>query len=450
VHHFDASTEHLADIVLGYALERLRLDPVPLDHPVSSSELAARAGQTITPGGIGADEALRVFAEVLAPACISTDSTRFFSFIPAAPTKASLLFDTVVGASSFSGTSWLEAAGAVFAENQALRFLADLAGLPESAGGTFVSGGSAGNLSALVAARDAAHARRGARPARWRVAVGEQAHSSIASTLRIIDADPLLVPSDDRDRFMGPNLRRVLGEDPDPTSVFAVAATAGTTNAGIIDDLPGLAAAAREHDLWFHVDAAYGGAAMCAPSVRPRFRGIEEADSFVVDPHKWLFAPFDCCALLYREPALAKAAHSQKASYLDAIHEVDEWNPSDYAYHLSRRARGLPFWFSLAVHGTDAYRDAIEQTLDIARVAAEHIGAEAHVELVREPALSIVLFRRVGWDEQDYLTWSNRVLLDHTAFCLPTRWKGEMVARACFLHPNTTPEIVDELLDSMR
>jgi hypothetical protein len=118
VHHFDASTEHLADIVLGYALERLRLDPVPLDHPVSSSELAARAGQTITPRGIGADEALRVFVDVLAPACISTDSTRFFSFIPAAPTKASLLFDTVVGASSFSGTSWLEAAGAVFAENQ--------------------------------------------------------------------------------------------------------------------------------------------------------------------------------------------------------------------------------------------------------------------------------------------------------------------------------------------
>ncbi|MFN8035658.1 MAG: pyridoxal-dependent decarboxylase [Acidimicrobiia bacterium] len=448
MHDFDAATEHLADIVLGYALDRLRLDPVPLDHPVSPEQLRALAGPTITPQGIGADEALRIFVDVLAPACISTDSTRFFSFIPAAPTKASLLFDTVVGASSFSGASWLEAAGAVHAENEALRYLADLAGLPESAGGTFVSGGSAGNLSALVAARDTARARRGPRE-RWRVAVGEQAHSSIASTLRIIDVDPLLVPSDDRDRFTGPNLRAALDRDPDPSSVFAVAATAGTTNAGIIDDLPGLATVAREHDLWFHVDAAYGGAAMCAPALRPRFRGIEAADSFVVDPHKWLFAPFDCCALLYREPALARAVHAQHASYLDAIHESDEWNPSDYAYHLSRRTRGLPFWFSLAVHGTDAYRDAVERTIAITRVAAERIRAAAHVELVRAPALSIVLFRRFGWSDADYLAWSKRMLMEHVAFCLPTRWKGEMVARACFLHPNTTPEIVDELLAGM-
>ena len=115
-------------------------------------------------------------------------------------------------------------------------------------------------------------------------------------------------------------------------------------------------------------------AALLAPSARHHFSGIERADSFVVDPHKWLFAPFDCAALLYREPAQAKAVHTQKASYLDVFHTDDAWNPSDYAYHLTRRARGLALWFSLAVHGTDAYRAAVEAALTTARRAAELIA----------------------------------------------------------------------------
>ena len=134
-------------------------------------------------------------------------------------------------------------------------------------------------------------------------------------------------------------------------------ATSGTTNLGVIDDLAGIAEVCRERGLWFHVDGAYGGAALAAPSVRHLFAGIEHADSFIVDPHKWLFAPFDCCALVYRDPEVARRAHTQHAGYLDPINEAGEWNPSDYAMHLSRRARGLPFWFSLAVHGTDAYRE---------------------------------------------------------------------------------------------
>ena len=120
---------------------------------------------------------------------------------------------------------------------------------------------------------------------------------------------------------------------------------------------------ARQRDLWFHIDAAYGGAALLSRSaeIHSIFKGSEHADSFVVDPHKWLFAPFDCAALLYREPALAKAVHSQQAAYLDPLHAgEDEWNPSDYAYHLTRRARGLALWYSLVTNGTDAYRDAVD------------------------------------------------------------------------------------------
>ena len=177
-------------------------------------------------------------------------------------------------------------------------------------------------------------------------------------------------------------------------------ATAGTTNAGIVDDLAGVADVAAEHSLWFHIDGAYGGAAaLFAPSVRDRFAGFERADSFIVDPHKWLFAPFDCAALIYRQPNLAKAVHTQDAQYLDVLHSdnPEEWNPSDYAFHLTRRARGLPLWFSLAVNGLDAYGDAVEAGLAMAQqAAASGSPTSPHVELVREPGLSIVLFRRLG------------------------------------------------------
>jgi aromatic-L-amino-acid/L-tryptophan decarboxylase len=185
--------------------------------------------------------------------------------------------------------------------------------------------------------------------------------------------------------------------------------------------------------------------------VRDQFAGFDRADSFIVDPHKWLFAPFDCAALIYRQPNLAKAVHTQDAQYLDVLHsgKPEEWNPSDYAFHLTRRARGLPLWFSLAVNGLDAYRHAVEAGLAMAQRAAERIVASAHVELVREPGLSIVLFRRNGWAKLDYEDWSARLLHDQIGFVTPTAWEGETVARFAFLHPNTTVEMVEEILDSM-
>jgi aromatic-L-amino-acid decarboxylase len=449
VHTYDNLTRRIATACVDYAIERLQMDPVTLDGPLPLATLQEQAGTTITREGREPEDVVRQFVDVLAPACISTDSTGFVSFIPAAPTKAALLFDLVVGASSVCGTSWLEGAGAVYAENQALRVLADAAGLPSGAGGCFVSGGSIGNLSALAVARDSAAAARGSRPARWRVAVGEQAHSSVASALRLLDVDALVVPSDGEDRLTGVALRRALEHDDDPGSICAVVATSGTTNAGIVDDLAGVGTVTRETGIWFHVDGAYGAAALLAPSARARFSGIELADSFVVDPHKWLFAPFDSCALLYREPQRAAAVHAQEASYLDAIHGGDDWNPADYAFHLTRRTRGLPLWFSLAVHGTDAYATAIERTLALARHAAARIEATPHVELVRHPELTVVLFRRPGWTEAEYTAWSARLLREQLALCLPTRWKGEMVARAVFLHPECPESFIDELLATM-
>ena len=437
--------------VLAYAENRLRLDPVPLDHGSQDpAELDAALKGLPGPGPHTPDQVLGVYTSVLAPAVISADSPRFLGFIPAAPTKASLLFDMLISCASIQGISWLEAAGAVHAENVVLRLIADRAGMPPSAGGCFVSGGSAGNLSALVVAREVAKRKAGpAAGRRWRVAISEDAHSSIINTLRICEMDPLIVRTQDH-RLTGTALRAAIAADGDPASLAAVVATSGTTNAGIIDDLAGTADVARENQLWFHVDGAYGGAGLFAPSVRAAYDGIEHADSFVVDPHKWLFAPFDCAALLYRNPSIARSVHKQDASYLDVIHEAPaEWNPTDYAYHLTRRARGLPLWFSLSVYGTDAYTEAIEQAIDLARQTAAEIRTRDHLELIREPELGVVLFRRRGWDGTQYTAWADQLLRDQVAFIPPTAWEGETVARFAFLHPHTTMDLVREILARM-
>jgi aromatic-L-amino-acid decarboxylase len=460
MHSVDATTEQMIRSVLAYAENRLRLDPVPLDQGARDpAVLDAALHGLLDDLPHHPDQVLGVYASCVAPAVISADSPRFLGFIPAAPTKASLLFDMLISCASIQGISWLEAAGAIAAENQVLRLIADRAGLPGSAGGCFVSGGSAANLSALMVAREVAKRRAAAGSpgspgspgpgGRWRVAVSSEAHSSIAATLRILEMDPLTVPTDDH-RMTGAALRATIEADGDPSSVAAVAATSGTTNAGIIDDLAGAAAVCRELGAWFHVDGAYGGAGLFAPSIRRVYDGIEYADSFIVDPHKWLFAPFDCAALLYRDPALARSVHRQDASYLDVIHDDPaEWNPTDYAYHLTRRARGLPLWFSLAVYGVRAYSEAIEAALALARQAAAEIRSRGELELIREPELGVVLFRRAGWTPAQYAGWADRLLRDQVAFIPPTSWEGETVARFAFLHPHTTMDLVTEILDRM-
>jgi glutamate/tyrosine decarboxylase-like PLP-dependent enzyme len=201
--------------------------------------------------------------------------------------------------------------------------------------------------------------------------------------------------------------------------------------------------------VWLHVDGAYGGAGLAAPSARARFDGIERADSFIVDPHKWLFAPYDCCALLYRDPRAARAAHSQTAGYLDAV-DRGAFNPADLAVHLSRRARGLPFWFSLATHGTDAYAAAVEKSLGTARLVADAIRASDHLRLVCEPELSVLLFERPGWELPDYARWSKRAAADGVILCVPTQWQGRTVLRLAFVNPATDADRVIEVLPSLR
>jgi aromatic-L-amino-acid decarboxylase len=450
----DADRMHRPDaemtqVILSYVADRLLTSEVPLDGLADRGQLSEVLDGLITEDGRDFQQVLDIYIHHLALTVLSADSPRMFTFIPSAPTKASLLFDMVVSAASLQGISWFEAAGAVMAENQALRCLADIAGLPASAGGVFVSGGSAGNLSALVVARDTFRRRRaeqGLADVALRVAVSDQTHSSITNALNITGMSAFVVDTPEG-RLTEEALRAAVAADPDLSNVCAVVATAGTTNAGIIDDIAAAAAVAKEQGWWLHVDGAYGGAGMLARGIRDRYNGVEMADSLVMDPHKWWFAPFDSAALIYRDPRLAKSVHTQDASYLDVIHEHDDdINPSDLAYHLTRRARGLPLWFSLAVHGIGAYRDAVEHSLEMARYAAAQLRTRPHVELIREPDLSVILFRREGWGHDEYERWSRHLLEGQRAFVTSSSWRGEIVGRLVFLHPATTTDMVDEVL----
>ena len=450
MHQFTAEVEELAKEVLEYSLIRLRTDP-PLDGPKTAQELYDLAGNTITEKGLGGHEALKLFKDVLAKACISTDHPRYLAFIPSAPSEYANLFDLVVGASALYGGSWLEGAGAVFAENQALKWISDLAGMPNTAGGVFVQGGTIGNLSALVTARNTFRNKR-KDVTRWVIAASADSHSSVKSAAEVMDVGILFIKPDKDGILQGSTCEVAIDkyhqENPSH-QVFALVATAGTTNLGIIDNLKSISVCAKERGIWFHVDGAYGLAALCAPSVRPLFDGVEMADSLIVDPHKWLFAPFDACALIYRNPKLAKKAHLQKAAYLETLDEDDEWNPSDYAIHLTRRARGLPFWFSLAAHGTAEYAKAMEQTMEVAKNAAEQVRNHPNLKLLMEPTLSIVAFERVGWAGDDYEKWSDKLLVDQIGFVTPSAHKGKPILRFAIVNPWTSESDISEILATL-
>lgn len=451
MHAISADTRDTVDGVLAYARTRALYEDIPLDKAVTPDVLAERASGSISAAGIGADRATALFADVLAPTCISTDHPGYLSFIPSAPSKAAIAFDLVVSASAIYGGSWLEGAGAVFAENEVLHWLASEFGLPEGAGGVFVQGGTIGNLSALVAARDAARTRNRELgrpdPARWKVVCSAEAHSSIVSAASVMDVQVVAVPAGADGRMHGDAVLPALEEHGD--AVFAVVVTGGTTNFGIVDDIATVATHTKERGIWLHVDGAYGLAAMLVESMRPVFAGVEHADSVIVDPHKWLFAPFDACALLYRDPAQARAAHTQHAEYLDTLTERPDWNPSDLAVQLTRRSRGLPLWFSLAAHGTDQYRASVEHGITLARDIADEIERRDGLSLVRDPQLSVVVFRRDGWTMADYQAWSDRLLDEQVAFVVPSSHAGEPVLRFAIISPLTTYETLTGILDTL-
>lgn len=448
MHVVSDETRNLVNLVLDYSRRRTLSVDTPLDHPMKDSELTRLAGPTISEEGVGSSRALAIFEHIFAPACITTDHPKYLSFIPSAPTKAAVAFDLVVSASALYGGSWLEGAGVVHAENEVLSWLASEFGLPKTAGGVFVQGGTIGNLSALVAAREAQKAKLGdKRPGRWVIVCSAEAHSSVASAAAVMDVDVAPVATGEDGILRPEGVREALEEHGD--AVIAVVATSGTTNFGTIDDIAGIAKLKKEFDFWLHIDGAYGLAAMLSPLAKHKFAGVEDADSVIVDPHKWLFAPFDACALIYRDPRNGRRAHTQHAEYLDTLTESDEWSPSDYAIQLTRRPRGLPLWFSLASYGAETYRAAISHSIDLARQIGTEIKKRPNLRLVRDPELSVVVFERLGWSREDYDAWSDKLLEEQRAFVVPSSHKGQPNARFAIVNPLTTYEDLIDILDTM-
>ncbi len=456
MHNIDLDLVEMTMDVMKYAIGKITDANPELGFPRKEEELQALVGETITPKGIGGETAFKLFRDVLMKASVSIDHPRHLAFVPASPTRAAVMFDLVTSASSVHGAFWLEGAGCIFAENQAMRWLVSLTGLPEGAFGVFTSGGTEANLSAMVTARE-----------NWRkidesksstrgiVITAISAHSSVRAMAKVIDVDVISVQTEDKFEASQLEARIAKLTAEERSRVFAVIATGGTTNAGIIDDLDGIADICKKNNLWFHVDAAYGGGALAARSARHLFKGIEKADSVTIDPHKWLFSPYDCGAVIYKNPELAKQTHQQEGSYLDIFSDdgTKGFNPSDYQIQLTRRVRGLPLWFSLAMHGTERYEQAIERGIALAQIAGKLISEFPPTELVRQPSLSCVLFRRLGWSPADYRNWTYKNHKSGFALVAPTKVRTgkdfETVARFCFINPDTSEDDIKSILATM-
>jgi len=454
MHKFDDQASKILLKFLSHTIERLSMDPPTLYYPKSVEFFEKNAPSLITEVGNSIDKVFDQYKNTIEQSIISADSPRNLSFIPAAPTKASMIFDLVVSAGSLNGISWIEGSGAFWVENQVIRWIADLVGFPEEAGGCFVAGGTNGNLSSLVVAREE-HRKKNKGPSkRLAIVCSDQTHSSVKSTAKVMDCDVIVIPTNDTFQLTRESIENELkthSEKYKELDIFAIVATAGTTNLGVVDDIFSIAKFAKSNDVWLHVDGAYGGAGLLSPKVKDLFSGIEHADSFIVDPHKWLFAPFDCAAVIYRNKHLAAETHAQKASYLDILHDEEAGdNPSDYAFHLTRRARGLPMWFSLSVYGIKAYRQAVESSLNIAIYAANEIKKSSCLTLLIEPSLSVVAFERDDWGWEEYKNWSTEQLKQQVCFVVPSLVRGKPVFRFAFLNPETSKEIVDEILLSLK
>ncbi|WP_372938277.1 aspartate aminotransferase family protein, partial [Seonamhaeicola sp.] len=425
MHKIDIDLVEMTMDVMKYTIDRVSATKIKIGKPKKEQELKELVGETITPNGVGGEYAFRMWKKHLAKATVPVDHPRNLAFVPAAPTRAAIMFDLITSASSIHGAYWMEGAGGIFCENEAMSWMVSLTGLPKGAFGVFTSGGTAANLSAIVTAREYWRENEAFKGEKGLIITSIGAHSSIKAMAKVADVEILLVDTEDvmhKEELQNcidsltPHQRKRL---------FAVVATGGTTNAGIIDDLDGIATVCEKENLWFHIDAAYGGGALVADSVRHLFKGIERADSITIDPHKWMFSPYDCGAVIYKKPELAKKAHAQEGSYLEIFKDegAHGFNPSDYQIQLTRRVRGLPLWFSLATHGTERYKEAVERGLELAQKAGKMIDKKTHVELVREPSLSCVLYRRKGWKPEDYTHWTYENHEKGFALVTPTKWR---------------------------
>jgi aromatic-L-amino-acid decarboxylase len=444
---------------LGYRtvdmlVERLLDDSVPPLRRASPAEMRSRLWEPPPDGPEPFDELLQRLSDDVLPFTSRGDHPAFFAFVPFAGTWPGALGDFIASACNIYAGSWMEAAGPTQLELVVLDWFRAWVGLPESAGGTLVSGGSAANMTALACAREA---RIGAMNDRIVAYVSDQAHSSLARGARILGFRPdqmRVLPAAADGRLAPETLRRAIEADErSGRTPFFVSASAGATNTGAIDPLREIAVVAHEHDIWFHVDAAYGGFAVLTERGARALGGIALADSLTLDPHKWLYQPYECGCLLVRDGALLRRAFEMTPAYLhDARPATDEVNLADLGIQLTRSSRALKVWLSLRAFGVDAFRGAIDRCLDLAEEARQRIDASPALELAAEPSLSVVCFRRrfanSDEEEEDRRNAALVGALDRSGLGLvsSTLVDGRYVLRMCILGHATGLDDVERVL----
>jgi len=376
-----------------------------------------------------------LFDEVLARAQY-TSHPRFFARIGSPSNPLAVLADLAgIGVNVFAG-GWIGGAGASAVELAVLEWLRGWMGMPQSSEGVLVSGGSVGTLTALGAA---AHARANQRPLATGY-VSEHTHSAVARAWRTLGFAPehlRVLKADERQRMPADATREAIDADRAAgLEPFAIVATAGTTSTGAIDPLTELADLAELEELWFHVDGAYG-----APSrlVDPGpLNGIERADSLVLDPHKWLFQPYECGCVLVREPGLLERAFSLDGAYLRDTTSTDV-QFRDRSPQLTRGSRALKLWLSLRVFGLDAFKAAIARGIALAELAEAYLRERGGWEIVTPAQLAVVTFRRAGSDELNDRMVAAAVADGFTAPST-TVIDGRPVVRLCTINPRTTDD----------
>jgi glutamate/tyrosine decarboxylase-like PLP-dependent enzyme len=385
--------------------------------------------------------------------CMIPSHPRFFAFVPGPSNFVGAMADALVaGFNPFAGT-WFEGSGAAEIEVLAIDWLRQAFGMPEGAGGLFVSGGSVANLTALAAARHVMLADEIAGAVAYGSTLG---HGSLDKAFHLLGFRPhqfRRLPVDEAGRLNVADLARAVAADrAQGLNPFLIVANAGTTNTGAVDPLRELAALAREHRLWLHVDGAYGAATAFTDRGRARLDGLGHAHSVVIDPHKWLFQPYEMGAVLVRDMAWLGRTFGSEADYMqDTAPKSRETNFCDHGIQLTRSCRALKLWMTIQVFGLDAVRAAIDHGLDLAEYAGERLAADARFEVVTPASLGVVTFRakaRAGADA-DAL---NRRLVDAmiedgTLLATSTQVRGMTVLRFCTVNPRTRTEDIDAAIE---
>jgi glutamate/tyrosine decarboxylase-like PLP-dependent enzyme len=403
------------------------------------------------------DQLLSIIGSAVDTPGINPASGGHLGYIPGGGIYPSAVGDFLADVSNrYSGVHFA-GPGAARMEQLLVRWMADLVGYPDTAGGDLTSGGSTANLSAIVAARDARNIRP-ADIARSPIYLTRQVHHCVDKSLRVagLEECPVrFVPMDERHRMDEAMLEEmVIADRRRGLNPWLVVASAGTTDAGAVDPMLKIGAVCRKYDLWLHVDAAYGGFFLLCEEGREALKGLDRADSIVMDPHKGLFLPYGTGAVLVREVEQLARAHRYHADYMqDAVNSSQGYSPADLSIELSRPFRGLRLWLPLRMFGLAAFRASLAEKIWLARYFHKQIGQVPGFKAGPFPDLSVVTFRYMtaAGEAEEF----NRALLkavhdDGRIFISSTMIDGVFSLRAAILHFRTHRQEVDYLLDLLR